>query len=127
MENIRSTTQDTTFFNLTVTLENGEPFFSYTNHDGTPKSGDVIITKNCTITYQLIDQTGKGLRFVGAAFITPFDGIIDAVSICNNGSLIHLTDLDEVAGNTSFQFVLSNTSNTLLVLSPDPEVVNHPD
>ncbi|MBB1363516.1 MULTISPECIES: DP-EP family protein [unclassified Shewanella] len=122
-----STTQDTTFFNLTVTLENGEPFFSYTNHDGTPKSGDVIITKNCTITYQLIDQTGKGLRFVGAAFITPFDGIIDAVSICNNGSLIHLTDLDEVAGNTSFQFVLSNTSNTLLVLSPDPEVVNHPD
>ncbi|PKI07143.1 hypothetical protein CXF78_06895 [Shewanella sp. 11B5] len=127
MENIMSTTQDTTFFNLTVTLENGEPFFSYTNHDGTPKSGDVIITKNCTITYQLIDQTGKGLRFVGAAFITPFDGIIDAVSICNNGSLIHLTDLDEVAGNTSFQFVLSNTSNTLLVLSPDPEVVNHPD
>lgn len=123
MENIISNTQNTTtFFNLTVTLENGEPFFSYTNHDGTPKSGDVIITKNCTITYQLIDQTGKGLKFVGAAFMTPFDGIIDAVS--TDGSLIHLTDLDEVSGNTQFQFVLSNTSNTLLVLSPDPEVIN---
>ncbi|WP_175405881.1 DP-EP family protein [Shewanella sp. MEBiC00475] len=122
-----NTQNTTTFFILTVTLENGEPFFSYTNQDGTPKSGNVTISQHCTITYQLNDQTGKGLKFVGAAFTTPFDNIIDAVSICNNGSLIHLTDLDEVAGNTSFQFVLSNSANTLQVLSPDPEFVNHPE
>jgi hypothetical protein len=61
-------------------------------------------------------------RAKGLSFMTPFDGIIDAVS--TDGSLIHLTDLDEISGNTQFQFVLSNTSNTLLVLSPDPEIIN---
>ncbi|MGI2168894.1 DP-EP family protein [Shewanella sp. MF05960] len=116
-----------TFFNLTVTLENGEPFFSYTSQDGTPKSGNVIVTQYSTISYQLIDNTGKGLKFVGAAFTTPFDGIIDVTTISSDGTLIQLTDLDEVPGNTSFQFVLSNNANTLMLLSPDPEVINRPN
>jgi hypothetical protein len=128
MENKMSNTQcPNTFFNLTVTLENDEPFFSYTSQDGTPKSGNVIVSQYDTITYHLIDKTGKGLKFVGAAFITPFDKVIDIVTISSDGTLIQLTDLDEVAGNTSFQFVLSNTSNTLMLLSPDPEIINRPE
>ena len=112
-------------FNVTVTLNtNNEPVFSYTNLDGSAVSGNMVVTQYGVISYQLIDKTGKGLKFVGAAFTTPFDGIIDATTISSDGSLIQLTDLNEVPGNTSFQFVLSNSANTLLVLSPDPEIIN---
>jgi hypothetical protein len=84
----------------------------------------MVVTQYGVISYQLIDKTGKGLKFVGAAFTTTFDGIIDATTISSDGNLIQLTDLNEVPGSTSFQFVLSNSANTLLVLSPDPQVIN---
>jgi hypothetical protein len=117
-----------TFFNLTITL-NGKnvPVFTYTNLDGTDVCGNVVVNQYSTISYQLIDKTGKGLKFVGAAFTTPFDKIIDAITISSDGTLIQLTDLDETPGNTGFQFVLSNSSNTLQVLSPDPQVINTPE
>jgi hypothetical protein len=113
-----------TFFNLTVILDNDEPKFIYTNLDGTEVCGNVVINQYSTISYQLIDKTGKGLKFVGAAFTTPFDKIIDAITISSDGTLMQLTDLDETPGNTGFQFVLSNSSNTLLVLSSDPQIIN---
>lgn len=113
-----------TFFKVTVMLENGEPVFSYTDIDGNPATGDVQITEAGTITYQLIDRTGQGLKFVGAAFVTPFDGIVDAVTLSADGQLLQILDLDKTTGRTEFQFVLSNSTNTLLVLSPDPEIVN---
>ncbi|MBB1317422.1 DP-EP family protein [Shewanella sp. SR43-4] len=117
-----------TFFNLTITLGDKDvPVFTYTNIDGSPVCGNVVINQYSTISYQLIDKTGKGLKFVGAAFTTPFDGIIDAITISSDGTLIQLTDLDKTPGNTGFQFVLSNSCNTLQVLSPDPEIVNHPN
>jgi|TARA_R110001583_G_scaffold53916_4_gene165788 hypothetical protein len=129
MENMMSNTQgQATFFNLTVTLgEKEEPVLTYTNLDGSPVCGNVVINQYSTISYQLIDKTGKGLKFVGAAFTTPFDGIIDAITISSDGTLIQLTDLDETPGDTKFQFVLSNRANTLLLLSPDPQIVNRPD
>jgi hypothetical protein len=114
-------------FNLTIILDNDEPKFIYTNLDGTEVCGNVVINQYSTISYQLIDKTGKGLKFVGAAFTTPFDKIIDAITISSDGSLIQLTDLDETPGNTGFQFVLSNSSNTLLVLSSDPQIINRPE
>jgi hypothetical protein len=114
-----------TMFNVTVILNaNNEPVFSYTNIDGSAVSGNMVVTQYGVISYQLIDKTGKGLKFVGAAFTTTFDGIIDATTISSDGNLIQLTDLKEVPGSTSFQFVLSNSANTLLVLSPDPQVIN---
>lgn len=114
-----------TMFNITVILNaNNEPVFSYTNIDGSAVSGNMVVTQYGVISYQLIDKTGKGLKFVGAAFTTTFDGIIDATTISSDGNLIQLTDLNEVPGSTSFQFVLSNSANTLLVLSPDPQVIN---
>ena len=114
------------FIKVNVTLENGEPEFIYTDASGQQCPGDVTITQAGTVTYLLNDQTGKGLKFVGVGFVTPFDEIVDAVTISNDGMLVQFVDLDRTPGTTKFQFVLSNTTNTLLVLSPDPQVINHP-
>jgi hypothetical protein len=37
-----------------------------------------------------------------------------------------MIDSDQTAGRSKFQFVLTNTSNTLMLLSPDPQVKNEP-
>ncbi|WP_423187919.1 DP-EP family protein [Alishewanella sp. d11] len=114
--------------NVVVNLEQGEPVFSYQSASGEPlPSGDITVTEASTITYKLVDNTGKGLKFIGAGFTTPFDGIIDAVTVSSDGRYLQLLDADRSAGTTKFQFVLSNSTNTLLVLSPDPEVINEPD
>lgn len=110
-----------------VHLENGEPMFSYQDNTGKPIDGNVTVTEACTITYQLIDNTGKGLKFAGVGFTTPFDGVIDAITISPDGQFVHLVDMDRSVGQTKFQFVLTNSTNTLMVLSPDPEVINEPD
>lgn len=115
------------FIKVNVTLENGQPVFIYTDASGQQCQGDVTVTQAGTITYLLNDQTGKGLKFIGLGFITPFDGVVDAVTISSDGKLIQLIDLDRTPGTTKFQFVLSNTTNTLLVLSPDPEIINKPN
>lgn len=120
------TTKASALMQVIVHLENGEPVFSYQNSDGTPCDGDVTVTEAGTITYQLVDNTGKGLQFAGVGFTTPFDGIIDAITISSDGQLVQMLDMDRTAGTTKFQFVLTNTSNTLMVLSPDPEVRNSP-
>ncbi|MFB2655941.1 DP-EP family protein [Shewanella xiamenensis] len=115
------------FIKVIVNLDNNEPVFSYVDTTGEPCQGDVTITEASTVTYQLVDNTGKGLKFAGVGFITPFDEIIDAVTISSDGQLVQLVDLDHTAGTTKFQFVLTNTTNTLMLLSPDPEVVNRPE
>lgn len=114
------------FINVNITLENGEPIFIYTDASGQQCPGDVTVTQAGTITYLLNDQTDKGLKFIGVGFITPFDGVVDAVTISSDGKLIQLIDLDRTPGTTKFQFVLTNTINTLMLLSPDPQVINHP-
>lgn len=112
------------FYNVVVNLNDGEPNFSYTDTDNNPVTGNVTILKASTITYQLIDQTGKDLKFMGAAFIKPFSGVIDAVTLSSDGKILQLLDLDKTPGSTQFQFVLNNSTNTLLVLSSDPEIIN---
>ena len=121
------TTQAAALMQVIVHLENGEPVFSYQNSAAQPCEGDVTVTEAGTITYQLVDNTGKGLKFVGVGFTTPFDGIIDAITVSNDGQFVQMIDTDRTPGETKFQFVLTNTANTLMILSPDPEVVNVPD
>jgi len=112
---------------VVVTLENSEPVFSYQTASCEPlPNGDITITEASTITYQLIDNTGKDLRFIGVGFVTPFDGIIDAVTVSSDGQYVQMLDMDQTAGTTKFQFVLTNSTNTLMVLSPDPQVKNEP-
>lgn len=121
-----STSAAATLIQVVVNLKDGEPHFSYQTADGKACTGSVTVTEASTITYQLIDNTGKDLKFIGAGFATPFDGIIDAVTLSSDGKLLQLIDLDKTQGQSKFQFILSNSSNTLLVLSPDPEVINRP-
>lgn len=120
-------TRASTFMQVVVNLENGEPVFSYQNSAGQLCDGDVTVTEAGTITYQLVDNTSRGLKFVGVGFVTPFDGVIDAITVSSDGQLIQMVDMDRSPGKTKFQFVLTNTTNTLMLLSPDPEVVNVPD
>lgn len=111
---------------VVVSLVNGEPAFSYLNSNGQPIDGDVTVTQAETITYQLVDNTGKGLKFAGAGFITPFDGVIDSVDVLDGGMQLQMVDSDQTPGTTKFQFILTNNSNSLYVISPDPQVVNEP-
>ncbi|GAA0559601.1 DP-EP family protein [Rheinheimera aquimaris] len=120
-------TQASALMQVIVNLENGEPVFSYKNSAGQPCEGDVTVTEAGTITYQLVDNTGKGLKFAGVGFTTPFDDIIDAITVSADGQYVQMLDLDRTPGQTKFQFVLTNTTNTLMVLSPDPEVKNDPN
>ncbi|UJF21643.1 DP-EP family protein [Shewanella sp. OMA3-2] len=118
-----------TIINVIVTLENNQPIFSYTDENNNPRSGDVVMTENGLISYNLIDKTARGLAFVGAAFSTPFDSVIDQVQVVNNGSTLQLSDSDQVIGNTEFRLILSNSTpgfSSHLLLSPDPEVINRP-
>ncbi|WP_417706611.1 DP-EP family protein [Rheinheimera aquimaris] len=120
-------TQASALMQVIVNLENGEPVFSYKNSAGQSCEGDVTVTEAGTITYQLVDNTGKGLKFAGVGFTTPYDGIIDAVTVSSDGMYVQMLDLDRTPGETKFQFVLTNTANTLMVLSPDPQVKNDPN
>lgn len=125
-----SSTQATTAITVQVMSDQntGEAVFSYISATGAPiPSGDVTVTAAGTITYTLNDQTGRNLRFVGVGFVTPFDGIIDSVTVSSDGLTVTMEDSDTTPGTTKFQFVLSNNTNTLLLLSPDPEVKNEPD
>lgn len=112
---------------LTVTLNaENEPQYNYSKND-LPATGSVVVSGAKTIRYYLIDKTEKGLNFVNVAFATPFDGIIDQVKLGTDGDnrqYIDLIDSDAIAGKTGFSFVLSNTENSLMLLSPDPQVVN---
>jgi hypothetical protein len=122
-----SNTQISQLIQVVVSLKQGEPNFKYQTAEGVPCDGNVTVTQACTVNYQLVDNTGHGLKFIGVGFVTPFDGVIDAVTIINDGQMIQMWDMDRSPGQTKFQFVLSNNTNTLLVLSPDPQVINEPD
>lgn len=118
---------DATLVRVMVEMQGDEPVFSYMDAQGNPSDGNVCVVKAGTITYQLQDNTDKGLKFVGLGFLTPFDGIVDAVTVSSDGSIINVVDLDRTPGTTSFQFVLTNTDNTLMLLSPDPQIKNRND
>ena len=93
--------------------------------DGKLSDGSIVVEQSETITYQLINS--EGFSFFGAGFITPFDGVIEAVSVSADGQELVLEDQDSVAGVTKFQLILRNNRNALLLLSPDPQVVNRKD
>lgn len=117
-----STLEKGPLIEVTVTLDsNKAPQFSYMQ-DGQQTDGSVVVSCGEDITYQLVNS--EGFVFKGAGFITPFDGIVDSVEVAADGQQLILIDQDSVSGTTKFQLILSNTSNDLLLLSPDPQVIN---
>ena len=105
-----------------ITLDaNQEPKVTYLQ-DGAVCTGNVVVTCGENITYRLVNSAGYA--FMGAGFLTPYDNIIDAVQVSADGQELVLVDEDNVAGTTKFQLVFTNATNSLLLLSPDPQIVN---
>ncbi|WP_372871547.1 DP-EP family protein [Shewanella sp.] len=104
---------------VTVSLDtNNSPVFNYV------PTGPVLVTEPGTqIIYSLQDNTGKGLSFAGAAFVTPFDQVIDAVELLNKTTLA-LYDTDAIVGETGFRLVFNIAGSTLQLCSSDPQVIN---
>ncbi|MEN2500927.1 MAG: hypothetical protein MHMPM18_005072 [Marteilia pararefringens] len=106
---------------LTVSLVNNSPTYQYS------PAGPVQVYASESIIYNLNDQTGLGLFFADIGFLNPFNNIIDQVIISPDGKTATLIDLDNVPGTTDFQFIFNYTKNDnkLLLISPDPQVINH--
>lgn len=98
-----------------------EPVFSY-QQNGEPSDGNVLVVVGQDIIYQLVNS--PGYSFIGAGFLTPNDGIVDAMTVSPDGQQLILEDTDSTPGTTTFQLVLKNPQNSLFVLSPDPQVIN---
>ncbi len=105
-----------------ITLDaNQEPKVTYLQ-DGEVCTGSVVVTCGEDITYRLVNSAGYA--FMGAGFLTPYDNIIDSVQVSADGQELVLVDEDSVSGTTKFQLIFTNTTNSLLLLSPDPQVIN---
>lgn len=105
-----------------ITLDaNQEPKVTYLQ-DGEVCTGNVVVTCGEDITYRLVNSAGYA--FMGAGFLTPYDNIIDSVQVSADGQELVLVDEDSVVGTTKFQLIFTNTTNSLLLLSPDPQIVN---
>lgn len=105
-----------------ITLDaNQEPKVTYLQA-GEVCTGNVVVTCGEDITYKLVNSAGYA--FMGAGFLTPFDKIIDAVQVSPDGQELVLIDEDSVQGSTKFQLIFTNPMNSLLLLSPDPQVIN---
>jgi hypothetical protein len=68
----------------------------------------------------------KGLRFIGAGFKTPFDGVIENTFVNDNGDTLILEDLCKDDGTTGFHLLFKTDENNLIMMSPDPQIVNRP-
>lgn len=105
-----------------ITLDaNQEPKVTYLQ-DGDVCTGNVVVTCGEDITYKLVNSAGYA--FLGAGFLTPYDNIIDSVQVSADGQELVLVDEDSVSGTTKFQLIFTNTTNSLLLLSPDPQIIN---
>lgn len=114
---------------LSVTLDTQkQAHFGYAQ-SGTECDGNVELTENTTVTYQLVNQPNspKGLRLTGAGFTNPFDGHIDTVSVSSDGQTIQLQNNIQNTGVSKYQFIFATDENDLLLVSPDPQVINKPN
>ncbi|MCL1075259.1 DP-EP family protein [Shewanella dokdonensis] len=122
---------DTYTFNVCVTVNaNKVPTFTY-YEPGNPeplneKQRAVTVTGPTIIFYKLINtnMAPKGLKFIGAGFKTPYDGIIENAFVSDDGATLILEDLCKDNGTTGFHLLLKSDENTLVMMSPDPEVIN---
>lgn len=97
--------------------------FSY-HQNGVACSGDIGVTSPTTLTYHISHSNIAGLRFTGAGFLNPFNGTIDSVTVSDDGQTLALEDSYQQAGIGKFQFLLTSEENNLVMMSPDPEVIN---
>ena len=97
--------------------------FLYFDETGQPTDGNVVIDKGETVVYRLKDS--PDYSFIGAGFVTPCDGVIESVSVIEDGQQLVFQDEDKVVGKTSFQFIIKCPQSPNWLISPDPQVINH--
>ena len=111
---------------MRVTLDkNKQAQFNYAQ-SGTFCDGNVELTENTTITYQLVNEANspKRLRLTGAGFTNAFDGHIEVVTVSSDGQSISLQNNIQNLGVSKYQFIFESDENDLLLVSPDPQVIN---
>lgn len=96
--------------------------FLYFDETGQPTDGNVIVDKGETVVYRLKDS--PDYNFIGAGFVTPCDGVIESVSVIEDGQQLVLQDEDTVVGKTAFQLIVKCPQSTNWLISPDPQVIN---
>ncbi|MBE7213601.1 DP-EP family protein [Shewanella benthica] len=96
--------------------------FLYFDETGQPTDGNVVVDKGETVVYRLKDS--PDYRFIGAGFVTPCDGVIESVSVIEDGQQLVLQDEDSVVGKTVFQLIIQCPQSPNWLLSPDPQVIN---
>ncbi|GGQ27040.1 DP-EP family protein [Shewanella litoralis] len=114
---------------LSVIMDSSkQALFSYAQNN-VACDGNVELTENTTITYQLVNtaESPQGLRLTGAGFANPFDAHIETVTVSEDGQAIYLQNNIQNTGVSKFQFIFASDENTLLLLSPDPQVINRPE
>ncbi|WP_052074749.1 DP-EP family protein [Shewanella mangrovi] len=127
---IKSTVDTYTFDVKVIVDSNSVPVFNYyapgSDKPLTSEERVVTITGPSIIFYKLIETefSPAGLKFVGAGFKTPFDGVIENVYVSDNGDTLVLEDLCVDTGTSNFQLLLKTTENNLTLMSPDPQVIN---
>jgi len=111
---------------LRVILKNDNQVkFNY-RQAGVACDGNVELTENTTITYKLVHtkRTPKGLRITGAGFTNPFDAHIKRVTVSENGQKLHLENDINNTGISKWQFIFSSDDSDLILMSPDPQIIN---
>ncbi|MGE4259640.1 DP-EP family protein [Shewanella sp.] len=118
-------------FEVSVTIGVGKlPQFTYYepgNPEPLTKEQTVVTVSGPTIIfYKLInlELAPKGLRFIGAGFKTPFDGVIENTFVNDSGDTLVLEDLCKDDGATGFHLLFKTDENNLIMMSPDPQVIN---
>lgn len=117
-----SVVEQETIVDVQVSMQtHGVALFQY-SQEGTELAGDVVVDAATKITYRLMNS--PGFSFVGAGFLTPNDGIVETATVSDDGQSLVLLDLDQKPGLTKFHLILNQPYGPLLLLSPDPQVIN---
>ncbi|TCN86252.1 DP-EP family protein [Shewanella fodinae] len=118
-------------FLVSISIDSkGVPDFTYYEPGNpTPLSKEqraVEVDAPTVIFYELtnLELSPKGLKFVGAGFKNPYDGIIENAFVSEDGKTLILEDLCKDYGTTNFHLLAKCDRNNLIIISPDPEVVN---
>ncbi|WP_115719810.1 DP-EP family protein [Gallaecimonas mangrovi] len=113
-------------FDVTVELDStgGASFLYYTPGKDTPSTSNSIEVTGPEIILYRLKSAPDGFRFIGAVSKTPYNGVIEQSFTNPDGDQILLEDLCMDSGSVSYHLLLSNGSNAMFLMSPDPEVIN---
>ncbi|WP_417354656.1 DP-EP family protein [Gallaecimonas pentaromativorans] len=135
MSDITTTSFSGILVNVIVDIDNntGNCSFKYylfnPNNPDNPvgeETSTITVNGPSVIIYNLY-KAPEGMHFLGAASKTPYNGVIEQAFVNPTGSQIILEDLHVMEESASIHLIIGNSSNKLLLMSPDPQVINKGD